>query len=44
MECRFKVDSLSGKGHGYYKVFKNDALVYSDNNKHGHIQKIQNFI
>ncbi|MGE5682100.1 MAG: heparin lyase I family protein [Bacillota bacterium] len=29
----FKADSLSGAGHGYFKLFKNDTLVYSDNDR-----------
>lgn len=30
--CEFKADSLSGAGHGF-KLFKNDSLVYSDNDR-----------
>ena len=32
-KIEFKVDSLSGTGHGYYKVFKDDVLVYSDSER-----------
>lgn len=31
--AEFKADSLSGSGHGYYKLYKDDVLVYSDNDR-----------